>query len=85
MTQNLIYIEKFYCFCRYFKNPEISNVHQKSFIDLNNKKQIINIEEKKLFQIKYVSVYIRFILQRILKKIIKVVEIKSRDPKYLLV
>ena len=80
-----IYRKNFIVFVDISKNPEISNVHQKSFIDLNNKKQIINIEEKKLFQIKYVSVYIRFILQRILKKIIKVVEIKSRDPKYLLV
>ena len=30
------------------KHPEIYNIHQKSFLKLNNKKQIIDIEEKKI-------------------------------------
>ncbi len=30
------------------KHPEVSNIHQKSFLRLNNKKQIIDIEEKKI-------------------------------------
>ncbi len=30
------------------KHPEISNIHQKSFLKLNNKNQIIDIEEKKI-------------------------------------
>jgi hypothetical protein len=30
------------------QHPEISNIHQKSFLKLNNKNQIIDIEEKKI-------------------------------------
>lgn len=30
------------------KHPEITNIHQKSFLKLNNKNQIIDIEEKKI-------------------------------------
>jgi len=30
------------------KHPEVYNIHQKSFLRLNNKKQIIDIEEKKI-------------------------------------
>ena len=30
------------------KHPEVSNIHQKSFLKLNNKNQIIDIEEKKI-------------------------------------
>jgi hypothetical protein len=40
--------KNFIVFLNISKNPEISNIHQKSFIELNNKKQIINIEEKKI-------------------------------------
>ena len=30
------------------EHPEVYNIHQKSFLRLNNKKQIIDIEEKKI-------------------------------------
>ena len=40
--------KNFVMYCDIKKNPEIRNIHQKSFLITNTKKQLINIEEKKI-------------------------------------
>ena len=55
------------------KHPEISNIHQKSFLKLNNKNQIIDIEEKKIISDKICIGFIRLAQQMILFIILKIV------------
>tara|TARA_B100000795_G_C22734914_1_gene412918 strand:- start:86 stop:1153 length:1068 start_codon:yes stop_codon:yes gene_type:complete len=47
-TKFKIYNKNFVVGVDITKNSQITNIHQKSFISLNNKKQIIDIEEKKI-------------------------------------
>ena len=65
------------------EHPEVHNIHQKSFLRQTNKKQIIDIEERKSFQTKFVLVFTPLVQHKILSNIIKTAQKTLKIKKYI--